>query len=115
MRVSDWSSDVCSTDLQSRSCHTNKCPTGVATQDPLRQRALVVPDKAERVAHFHRNTLKALAQMLAAAGLDNPDELAPHHVVRRISETETRLFRSEERRGGKECGSTCRSRWVSYQ
>ncbi len=78
--------------IQSRSCHTNKCPTGVATQDHLRQRALVVPDKAERVANFHRNTLKALAQMLAAAGLDNPDELAPHHVVRRISETETRLF-----------------------
>lgn len=78
--------------IQSRSCHTNKCPTGVATQDPLRQRALVVPDKAERVASFHGNTLKALAQMLAAAGLDNPDELAPHHLVRRISETETRLF-----------------------
>ena len=78
--------------IQSRSCHTNKCPTGVATQDPLRQRALVVPDKAERVAHFHRNTLKALAQMLAAAGLDNPDELAPHHLVRRVSPTETRLF-----------------------
>lgn len=78
--------------IQSRSCHTNKCPTGVATQDHLRQRALVVPDKAERVAGFHRNTLKALAQMLAAAGLDNPDELAPHHLVRRISETEMRLF-----------------------
>jgi hypothetical protein len=42
--------------IQSQSCHTNKCPTGVATQDPLRQRALVVPDKAERVASFHRNT-----------------------------------------------------------
>jgi glutamate synthase domain-containing protein 2 len=78
--------------IQSRSCHTNKCPTGVATQDHLRQRALVVPDKAERVAGFHRNTVKALAQMLAAAGLDRPEELAPHHIVRRISATETRLF-----------------------
>ena len=78
--------------IQSRSCHTNKCPTGVATQDHLRQRALVVPEKAERVANFHRNTLKGLSQMLAAAGLDNPDELAPHHLVRRVSATETRLF-----------------------
>lgn len=78
--------------IQSRSCHTNKCPTGVATQDALRQRALVVPDKAERVAGFHRSTVKALAQMLAAAGLDRPDELGPHHIVRRISATESRLF-----------------------
>src|SRR5690606_17767158 len=50
--------------IQSRTCHTNRCPTGVATQDPLRQRALVVPDKAERVYHFHRNTLQALSEML---------------------------------------------------
>ncbi|MGV8997315.1 MAG: FMN-binding glutamate synthase family protein [Parvibaculaceae bacterium] len=78
--------------IQSRSCHTNKCPTGVATQDALRQRALVVPDKAERVAAFHKTTLHALAQMLAAAGLDRPDELGPHHIVRRISATESRLF-----------------------
>lgn len=78
--------------IQSRNCHTNKCPTGVATQDVLRQRALVVPDKAERVANFHRNTLKALAQMLAAAGLDHPGQLAPHHLVRRVSSTEIKLF-----------------------
>ena len=53
---------------------------------------LVVPDKAERVASYHRNTLKALAQMLAAAGLDHPDQLAPHHLVRRVSSTEVKLF-----------------------
>src|SRR5690606_15215788 len=35
--------------VQSLSCNTNRCPTGVATQDEVRQRALVVPDKAERV------------------------------------------------------------------
>jgi len=51
--------------IQSQSCHTNRCPTGVATQDKVRQRALVVPDKAERVHNFHRNTLQALAEMLA--------------------------------------------------
>ncbi|MGH8484926.1 MAG: glutamate synthase-related protein, partial [Pseudomonas sp.] len=78
--------------IQSQSCHTNKCPTGVATQDPLRQRALVVPDKAERVYSFHRNTLHALAEMLAAAGLDHPSQLKPKHLVRRISASEIRLF-----------------------
>ena len=78
--------------IQSLSCHTNKCPVGVATQDPLRQRALVVPEKAERVASFHRNTLKALAEMLAAAGLEQPSNIGPHHLVRRVSPTEIRMF-----------------------
>ena len=71
--------------IQSQNCHTGKCPTGVTTQDPLRQRALVVPDKAERVTHFHQNTLKALAELLAAVGLRHPSELRPRHIVRRLS------------------------------
>jgi glutamate synthase domain-containing protein 2 len=78
--------------VQSRSCNTNRCPTGVATQDALRQGALVVPDKAERVYNFHRLTLRALSEMLAAAGLEHPDELQPHHLVRRISATEIKQF-----------------------
>ena len=78
--------------IQSQSCHTNKCPTGVATQDPLRQRALAVPDKAQRVFNYHRNTLKALAEMLAAAGLSHPSELEPRFLVRRLSATEIQLY-----------------------
>ncbi|MHA3842401.1 FMN-binding glutamate synthase family protein [Sphingomonas aestuarii] len=78
--------------IQSLSCHTNRCPVGVATQDPMRQRALVVPDKAERVHSFHRNTMKALAEMTAAAGLTHPSQLSAHHLVRRVSMTEIRLF-----------------------
>jgi glutamate synthase domain-containing protein 2 len=77
--------------IQSLSCHTDKCPTGVATQDPLRQRALVVPDKSERVYHFHRNTLKALAELIAAAGLTHPSELEAHHIVRRLSPNRVEL------------------------
>ncbi|MEJ0064025.1 MAG: glutamate synthase-related protein [Caulobacteraceae bacterium] len=50
--------------VQSRTCNTNRCPTGVATQDALRQGALVVTDKAERVYNFHRLTLRALSEML---------------------------------------------------
>ena len=66
--------------IQSLTCHTNRCPAGVATQDPMRQRALVVPDKAERVYNFHRNTLAALADMIAAAGLEHPGQIGPHHL-----------------------------------
>ncbi|HFC8542574.1 FMN-binding glutamate synthase family protein [Neisseria weaveri] len=69
--------------IQSRSCHTNKCPTGVATQDPSRQKALDVPDKSQRVKNFHANTLKALADIVGSAGLDHPQQLKPHHIVRR--------------------------------
>jgi glutamate synthase domain-containing protein 2 len=71
--------------IQAQSCHTGQCPTGVATQDPLRQRGIVVPDKAERVASFHHNTLHALAELVAAAGLSHPSELKPHHFLRRAS------------------------------
>ena len=78
--------------IQSLSCHTNRCPTGVATQDAVRSRALVVPDKAERVRRYHDRTVAALADMLGAAGLRHPDELQPHHVVHRISSTEIRQF-----------------------
>jgi glutamate synthase domain-containing protein 2 len=78
--------------VQSLSCHTNHCPTGVATQDKLRQRGLVVPDKAERVCRFHQQTVKSLSHMLAAAGLAHPDELGPHHLVRRVSATQVRQF-----------------------
>ena len=65
--------------IQSQNCHTDRCPTGVATQDPIRQRALVVPDKAQRVFNFHRSTIEALAEVIAAAGLDHPSELQPWH------------------------------------
>ena len=69
--------------IQAQACHTNHCPTGVATQDPLRQRAINVPDKAQRVANFHRNTLKALGDMSGAAGLDHPIKFLPHHLMMR--------------------------------
>jgi glutamate synthase domain-containing protein 2 len=78
--------------IQSQSCHTDRCPTGVATQDPLRQRALVVPDKIHRVANFHRATLHELAEMTAAAGLDHPSEFKPIHISRRVSPSEVVTF-----------------------
>ncbi len=76
--------------IQAQTCHTGRCPTGVTTQDPVRQRALVVPDKSERVAQFHHNTLHALKELLAAAGLQHPNELGPEHIIRRVSTTEVR-------------------------
>ena len=49
-------------------------------------------DKALRVSNFHRNTVEALAEVIAAAGLEQPGELKPHHVYQRTSPTEIRSF-----------------------
>ena len=78
--------------IQSQSCHTDRCPTGVATQDAMRQRAIVVPDKAERVRNFHRATLMSLAELVAAAGLDHPLQFRLEHFSRRISAREVVSF-----------------------
>lgn len=72
--------------IQGQACHTNHCPVGVATQDPLRQRALDVGDKSIRVTRFHGNTLKAVAEMTGAAGLSHPGEFLPHHLIMRESD-----------------------------
>lgn len=78
--------------IQSRACHTDACPTGVATQDPYRQRALIVEDKAERVKNFHQNTLKALAGIVGAVGCSHPEGLMPHHIARRESDGQIKLL-----------------------
>ncbi len=78
--------------IQAQTCHTGFCPTGVTTQDPLRQKALVVPDKAERVYQYHRNTLHALKELVQAAGLQHPNDITAHHIVRRLDNTEVRLL-----------------------
>jgi glutamate synthase domain-containing protein 2 len=76
--------------IQAQACHTNHCPVGVATQDPLRARALVVPDKAQRVVNFHRNTLKALGELTGAAGLAHPSGFLPHHLIIRENDRNMR-------------------------
>jgi glutamate synthase domain-containing protein 2 len=76
--------------VQSMRCHTGTCPSGVATQSPARQRGLVVPEKAERVARFQKATLDALHDIVVAAGLNSPDEFTPDGLRQRISAVEMR-------------------------
>lgn len=54
--------------IQALRCNNNECPTGVATQNKMLMKGLVVTDKSERVFHFHKNTLHAANELLAAAG-----------------------------------------------
>jgi glutamate synthase domain-containing protein 2 len=72
--------------LQGQQCHSGHCPTGVSTQDPLRQKSLVVPDKATRVYNFHLQTLHALKEMVQAIGVAHPQDITAHHIVRRTAD-----------------------------
>jgi len=78
--------------IQALSCHTDRCPSGVATQNQIRQKALDVSLKSERVRLFHAETLRALAELTAAAGLAHPGQFRPEHIMRRISGIEVRNF-----------------------
>jgi glutamate synthase domain-containing protein 2 len=78
--------------IQAQACHTGACPTGVTTQDPQRQKALVVGDKTERVYRFHQNTLMALRELVQAAGLQHPNRITAQHIVRRASDHEVKLL-----------------------
>ncbi len=78
--------------IQAERCHTNTCPVGVATQNPALFRGIDVPTKAQRVMHYHCNTLEALAEVTAAAGLMHPREFSPVHIARRISATDVRPY-----------------------
>ncbi|MBB3189679.1 FMN-binding glutamate synthase family protein [Halomonas cerina] len=78
--------------IQAQSCHTDRCPSGVATQDRWRGDRLDIPLKAERVQRYQASTRRALAEMLAAAGLTHPRELGPEHVMHRVSRHEVKSF-----------------------
>ena len=78
--------------VQSLICNTNHCPTGVATQDPNLTDGLVVTDKSERVARFHKDTLEHLVEIVGAAGLRTPGELTRTHIYRRIDQDSIRRY-----------------------
>jgi hypothetical protein len=72
--------------VQSLVCHTNRCPTGVTTQDPELMRGLVVEDKYQRVYRFHDETVHALIDLLSSSGLTDSRLLSRAHVYRRIDQ-----------------------------
>jgi glutamate synthase domain-containing protein 2 len=78
--------------LQTQRCHTNQCPVGVATQDPKRSRALVIPDKTERVRQYQHSTVAEAQRLIASMGLHSPSEVGPHHLVRRVDHANCRSY-----------------------
>lgn len=78
--------------IQARTCNTDHCPTGIATQNPSRNKAIVVSNKAERVANFHRETVTNLVELIGAAGLDGLHQLEPKHINRRVQGTNVKSY-----------------------
>ncbi|MFW2439275.1 MAG: FMN-binding glutamate synthase family protein [Arenicellales bacterium] len=73
--------------IQSRSCNTDRCPTGIATQNPARFKALDIEQKSKRVANYHAAMIEHLVELIAVAGLESLDQLEPRHINRRVSGT----------------------------
>jgi glutamate synthase domain-containing protein 2 len=78
--------------IQAQKCHTNRCPVGVATQDPRRSRALDVADKAERVHLYQHATVDSCLRIMSSMGVARPDELRPHMLSRRVDATRVRSY-----------------------
>ncbi len=70
--------------IQALQCNKNTCPTGVATQNPSLMRGLVVEDKKQRVANFHKHTVDSFVELMGACGVDHPSKLDRTHIYRRI-------------------------------
>jgi glutamate synthase domain-containing protein 2 len=78
--------------IQSKQCNANTCPTGITTQDKRLQYGLVVDEKKIHVANFHQNTMKSFLEMVGALGLDDPSDLKPFHIMRRVGVDEVKSF-----------------------
>src|SRR3546814_11037429 len=98
MRISDWSSDVCSSDLDADPVRVNRVLTGAAAH-----RANCALDIGPRI-------LERVGRPLLAEQAIAHDECRDAAIGKPAAD----IVRSEERRVGKECVSTCRFRWSPY-
>src|SRR3546814_4624153 len=96
--IRDWSSDVCSSDL--RGWFQSSLLTGVAMDGAAPYRACLT----------HGFTVDAQGRKMSKS-LGNGIE--PREIIKTLGADILRL-RSAERRAGKECVSTCRTRWSPY-
>jgi len=78
--------------IQALECNTNKCPTGVATQDNNLQRGLVVDDKKVRISNFHEETVKSAVELMGAAGISDTSKMHRSFIYRRVSAAEIKTY-----------------------
>jgi glutamate synthase domain-containing protein 2 len=78
--------------IQSLRCNTNRCPTGVTTQNPALYKGLVVTDKSEHVYHCHKGTIASLRALMLAMGVSSTREITPDLILRRTGDMQVRSF-----------------------
>lgn len=78
--------------IQALECNHNTCPVGVATNNQSLMNGLVVSDKKVRVANFHTQTMTAFAELMGAAGIDDPSDINRFHINRRIIMNRTETY-----------------------
>jgi len=78
--------------IQALECNKNSCPTGITTQDPQLMVGLVPEDKAQRIANYHGETVKSVAELVAAAGLNGPRQVDRSHICHRTSSATVSLY-----------------------
>ncbi|MEL6558273.1 MAG: FMN-binding glutamate synthase family protein [Bacteroidota bacterium] len=78
--------------IQALECNKNSCPVGVATQNEMLMKGLVVSDKVERVANFHYRTLESFVELLAAAGIKRTDQIERKYINRRVNMTQVKTY-----------------------
>ena len=78
--------------IQAVRCNTNTCPSGVATQDWRRMRAVVVDERKHNVANYHKINIESLLDLVGAMGLSSPDELTPNHIYRRVADETVKTY-----------------------
>lgn len=79
--------------IQALQCDSGKCPVGIATQDKTLYKGLDVTDKSVRVANFHKNTMKAVAEFIGACGFENPHDITPDVIFRKTDKYRNESFR----------------------
>ncbi len=79
--------------VQSRSCNTDRCPTGIATQNPARFKALDIDHKSQRVSRYHAAMIENLVGLIAVSGLESLEQLDPVHINRRVNGTIVKTYK----------------------
>ncbi|RZS93979.1 FMN-binding glutamate synthase family protein [Aquimarina brevivitae] len=74
--------------IQAQVCHTNKCPTGVATQNKWLQNGINVPLKSDRLAQYFKTFRKELIEITHAAGYEHPCEFNMRDIETNVDDGE---------------------------
>ena len=78
--------------IQALKCNTNKCPTGIATQNKDLQYGLDPEEKKNRVYYFHRKTVQAAAEIVGSIGHNRFSEISSNDIMRRVKHGEVRTL-----------------------